>query len=451
MLSIESIIKKKREKIRGGKEELDYRPSLQPPFVIKSSEFDNQNIGVGENHFRDFTLCLKERFGVELTDLQREDQTKIVDLLKDNIDGLLVGIINLDSKYLDPKYNFNAKSQPTNSVDNVVVDSVVKLILQPHLKPQDNNISSVYERIKDLINNNKEKLGVNVEFYDDKQRVIIKYDKKCSVELIIDDSLRDKLEVLRWLDANNIEKEVGKIAFSVFYEYSMIPTKPDEFKNQWPPRKVFHSNDFLRNQSYYLGEKISNIIKEKKARNVLLYGVFRGGVRILQGISEYLRKDPKLNNVSINNGVIVASSYINQKKVKETKIKGIIPEEIKGYDLIVVIDELIDTGGTFTNIRRLLNEERKFPEDNVLFVVIDYKNRTYKEEEFKKNKPDQYIISIDINSHKEEVWIVYDIELEGLTPREEKECYGKIYTTPKNINEKVKKYVPIIKKELGMI
>ncbi|MEM2121471.1 MAG: phosphoribosyltransferase family protein, partial [Candidatus Woesearchaeota archaeon] len=148
-------------------------------------------------------------------------------------------------------------------------------------------------------------------------------------------------------------------------------------------------------------------------------------------ISEEIRKKSKLN---VDVGVIIASSYINMTK-KDLEIKYIVPDKSKAanYDLILIVDDLVDTG---TTIKRVLNSFEDSAREKIKTVVLDLKERTYKREE--KLFPDYLRLKIKINSHKEEIWIVYDGELEGLTEKEIKSVYKNLYKKEKE--DKVKDF-----------
>jgi hypoxanthine-guanine phosphoribosyltransferase len=357
-------------------------------FVIKSSDFDNPEISAGENHWRDFSLNIKKNLKAEIVNLKEghDDESKsdlIVDVLKVNFKGCLFGEI---------------KHSPFESQENL-------LNFYLGMKERD------YDLLENILGKGNFKFRKNFNLEKNILYDLFLNDSKIS---ILPMDYADAIKKLKDLRREDYEKgNFITSSFALFYNY-------DEHlqKNIWLPRKVFHSHDFIRDTGYYFGEKIIEYAKENNVKRILIYGIQRGGSPLANCISEKIRNDSKLN---VNMGVIIASSYINMTK-EDFRLDYIVPSvrKVKDYDLILIADDLVDTGTTIENaINSFEESERK----KIKTCVIDFKERKYRKE--KKFFPDYLGLKIEINSHKEEIWVVYDGELEGLTEKEIDNLYGK--------------------------
>ena len=267
-------------------------------FVIQSSDFDNSDIVIGENHWRDFSLNVKKNLGAEIVNLKEghEDELKskhIVDILKVNFNGCLFGELkpfDLEKNRLDLCLGIKDKTD---------FGSLEKILKKKNFEFRKNS--------------NEKQIFFDLIFKDSKIR-ISPMDYENAIK---------KLNELRKNDSEN--SNVLNISFSLFYEYD------EQLKrNSWLPRKVFHSFEFIRNSGYYFGERMIDYAEKNDAKKVLIYGIQRGGSSLANCISEKIKKDSRLN---VDVGVIIASSYINMTK-EELELKYIVPNKSKAtaYD-----------------------------------------------------------------------------------------------------------------------
>lgn len=163
--------------------------------------------------------------------------------------------------------------------------------------------------------------------------------------------------------------------------------------------KLFVSNNELMKYSLELAHKI----EKNDVKPDAIIGVSRGGCYPAIIIHEYLN----YKNIECIYGNISVKSYDennNKLEKEEIDISDKVLHELRQSNNIIIVDDVLDTGLTFTSIGNYLYSEAQITTNHFDFVSLYYKPNSNKTTII----PKFYINTTD-------KWIVFPHELIGLS------------------------------------
>jgi hypoxanthine phosphoribosyltransferase len=150
----------------------------------------------------------------------------------------------------------------------------------------------------------------------------------------------------------------------------------------------------------------------------IIYVLLRGGALLGNVVSEYF----KLINKSkrpVYYAAVVARSYKDMCNKDKVKVDGwtYSPEHLRQGDLVLLIDDIFDTGTTINHLVTIITDHGIEAAD-IKIAVHDYKVRTYLQEQ-PPVQPDFYCRKHTFSSPEEDMWIHYMThELQNLSTQE---------------------------------
>jgi hypoxanthine phosphoribosyltransferase len=164
--------------------------------------------------------------------------------------------------------------------------------------------------------------------------------------------------------------------------------------------------------------KLAYSIYKKIGIPDIIYVLLRGGALLGNVISEYF----KLINKSkrpVYYAAVVARSYKDLWNREKVKLDGwtYSPEHLRQGDLILLIDDIFDTGTTIDHLVTIITDQGIETAD-IKIAVHDYKIRTYLHDH-PQVQPDFYCRKHILKSPEEDIWIHYMThELQNLSAQE---------------------------------